>query len=124
MASEEQLLNVLKVKRGSVNGFALANDTEKLVKYYMIDKNLMEHDYWAFHPMRSDYTFELKRDDFVNKFVKDFTGRVLAEVELDDSKVEASKTQDKPKDSKKPTTEGTLLKITTQKNQNLSDWYA
>ncbi len=42
-------MDILKVKRGEVNPFALINDTENKVKYYMVDKKLMEYEYWAFH---------------------------------------------------------------------------
>lgn len=53
----------------------------------MIDQNLMNYEYWSFHPMRSDFTIELKRDDFLNKFVKEYAKKIFVEVQLDDSKV-------------------------------------
>lgn len=68
-AREEVLQKVLKVKGGSVNPFALVNDTEKACKV-IIDKNLENEGVWAFHPMQNTATVEISKDDFLNVFLK------------------------------------------------------
>lgn len=45
----------------------------------------MDSEYWGFHPMQSDVTLELKKDDFLQKFLG-YTGKVHQVTELDDSK--------------------------------------
>ena len=68
MSKEEILENVLKSKKGALNVFCLANDTEHQVKKLIIEDKLFQSDYWSFHPMDNSATVELKREE-VLKFL-------------------------------------------------------
>lgn len=66
---EEKLNEILKVVRGSVNPFSLLNDTQKVVKYLIVDNNLMNHEFWSFHPSDNKISLEFKREEFLDKFL-------------------------------------------------------
>lgn len=63
-AKEEQMAEILKSSKGSINPFALANDDKQQVKV-AIDEKLYENEFWAFHPIENTATVEVKRDDFL-----------------------------------------------------------
>jgi hypothetical protein len=46
-----KILDILKVESGSVNPFALINDTEHKITHVILDQNLKSYEYLAFHPV-------------------------------------------------------------------------
>ena len=64
MSKEEVLEGVLKSKKGALNPFSLANDTEHHIKKLIIEDSLYDFEHWAFHPMDNSATIELARVDF------------------------------------------------------------
>ena len=56
MSKEEILENVLKSKKGALNPFSLANDTEHQIKKLIVEDKLFQAQYWAFHPMDNSAT--------------------------------------------------------------------
>lgn len=71
MSKEDILENVLKSKKGALNPFSLANDTEHLIKKLIVEDKLFEAQYWAFHPMDNSATVELNKEEFL-KFANHF----------------------------------------------------
>lgn len=71
LAKEENVENILKAKRGSVNVFSLVNDVNKEVKKLFIDEKLYTYSSWAFHPMDNTATVEVEREDVI-KFLDHF----------------------------------------------------
>ncbi len=70
--SAELLLAVLGVTPGSVTAFALLNDLDRRVAFYL-DAALLDHDPVNFHPLRNDATTAIAPDDLL-RFVAS-TGR-------------------------------------------------
>ncbi|MBI2043793.1 prolyl-tRNA synthetase associated domain-containing protein [Candidatus Pacearchaeota archaeon] len=66
-ANQDNLKEILNVSPGSVSPFNLINDSEKKTEL-IIDKEVWESEFAAFHPNINTETLELKRDDF-HKFV-------------------------------------------------------
>tara|TARA_Y100000591_G_C21360811_1_gene464020 strand:+ start:13 stop:531 length:519 start_codon:yes stop_codon:yes gene_type:complete len=66
--SHEYLYDKLGVRPGSVSPYALINDTENLVTFYL-DKNIIEFDLCNFHPLDNTKTIQVKTEDFLN-FIK------------------------------------------------------
>lgn len=62
--SPELLWEHLKVRPGSVTGFALLNDPDQRVRY-VLEAGLMAYDTLNFHPLRNDRTTAIARADFV-----------------------------------------------------------
>ena len=62
-ADAEILENTLGVKGGSVNLFAILNDTEKKVTLAIDQTLLANYEYVGFHPMQNDYTTAIKKED-------------------------------------------------------------
>jgi Ala-tRNA(Pro) deacylase len=50
MGKSQTLQDVLGVEPGSVTPFGLANDVNHKVKSFIIDHNIMKHDWVSFHP--------------------------------------------------------------------------
>ena len=65
MAREDHLNEILKVQKGNVNPFAVANDSEKKISKIVMDKMLESSEYLAFHPMDNSATIEIKNADFL-----------------------------------------------------------
>tara|TARA_B100001057_G_scaffold136908_1_gene136536 strand:+ start:2451 stop:2963 length:513 start_codon:yes stop_codon:yes gene_type:complete len=64
-AREEYLNKYLGIKPGSVSPFALLNDIENEVVFYLDEK--LAHSEWInFHPLINTTTISLKTDDFIN----------------------------------------------------------
>lgn len=69
-ATPEVLEEVLGVKGGSVNLFAMMNDKENKKVTLIIDQTLLkDFDYVAFHPMQNDFTTAIKKED-VKKIIE------------------------------------------------------
>ena len=71
MSKEEVLETVLHSKKGALNPFSLANDTEHQIKKLIVEDKLFEAQYWAFHPMDNSATVEIRREEFL-KFLVHF----------------------------------------------------
>jgi hypothetical protein len=69
IAKEEHLKDVLNVVAGCVTPFALGNDKEGKVKKVILDENLKDLEYLAFHPTINTATAELSMKNF-NKFME------------------------------------------------------
>ncbi len=63
LASEERLVNLLRLTPGSVSPFGLINDEEKKVTV-IIDSTLRESSYLSFHPNINTVTIEISFIDF------------------------------------------------------------
>ncbi|WAW15813.1 prolyl-tRNA synthetase associated domain-containing protein [Peptostreptococcus equinus] len=62
-ASEDRLMKVLGLKTGSVNPFALANDQEKVVEFF-IAKDVLNGEKLNFHPNINTKTVTIGEEDF------------------------------------------------------------
>lgn len=68
-AKEEYLDKYLQIKPGSVSPFALLNDTENEVKFYL-DEKLAKSKLINFHPLINTTTISLKTNDFISFMVE------------------------------------------------------
>ena len=68
-ANENYLVNLLGVRPGSVTPFALLNDAENLVDFYLEDK-LSSSNYINFHPLKNTATITIKSKDFVEFMIE------------------------------------------------------
>ena len=68
-ANEEYLKKYLGIKPGSVSPFALLNDIDNNVVFYLDDK-LAKSDIINFHPLINDTTITIKTKDFINFFIE------------------------------------------------------
>ena len=68
-AKEEYLDKYLQIKPGSVSPFALLNDTEDEVKFYL-DEKLAKSKLINFHPLINTTTISLKTNDFISFMVE------------------------------------------------------
>ena len=64
-ANEVYLEKYLSIKPGSVSPFALLNDVESIVTFYL-DENLANSSVINFHPLVNTSTVSLKTKDFIN----------------------------------------------------------
>ena len=69
MSKEEVLEGLLKSKKGALNPFSLANDTDHQVKKLIIEEKLFNYEEWAFHPMDNSATVELSQENFLKFLV-------------------------------------------------------
>ena len=133
--AKPEALSLLGLYAGAVNPFAIANDTEKKVKYIILDKNMMEHEYFAFHPMDNKATVEISRVDFF-KFMESYQREVKV-IKLDEKeggeqpekneenqKKGEEKKKTEEKDEEKRDEEGTKLKLMVKKSVCLPEWYS
>lgn len=67
-ASEERLMKVLGLKTGSVNPFALANDEEKVVEFF-IASDILTGEKLNFHPNTNTKTVTIAKED-LEKYLK------------------------------------------------------
>jgi Ala-tRNA(Pro) deacylase len=63
-ASEERLLNILKLTRGSVSPFGLLNDAQRQTTF-IIDADVLLYPKVGFHPNINTQTVILNTDDFL-----------------------------------------------------------
>ena len=68
-AKEEYLINCLGIKPGSVSPFALLNNTDNKIDFYLEDK-LYNSDYVNFHPLINTKTITMKSDDFIEFMIE------------------------------------------------------
>ena len=64
-ANESYLIKYLGIKPGSVSPFALLNDKNKEVNFYL-DQKLYESEIINFHPLINTTTISIKMNDFIN----------------------------------------------------------
>ena len=69
--SPDYLYDKLGVRPGSVSPYALINDTENSVTFYL-DKDIIKFDLCNFHPLDNTKTIQVKTEDFIN-FIKSIT---------------------------------------------------
>lgn len=74
-ASEDRLKKYLHLTPGSVSPFGLINDIQKEV-VFVLDNDLLKHDYLGFHPNINTQTVVLKTSDF-KKFLESAGNQVL-----------------------------------------------
>ena len=68
-AKEEHLNKYLGIKPGSVSPFALLNDTENNVNFFL-EKKLYESDYINFHPLINNLTITIETNKFVRFMIE------------------------------------------------------
>ena len=68
-AKKEYLDQYLKIKPGSVSPFALLNDENKSVSFYL-EKNLYESKFVNFHPLINTFTITIKTDRFIEFMIE------------------------------------------------------
>ena len=64
-ASEVYLNKYLGIKPGSVSPYALLNDEESLVSFYL-DEELFKSEFINFHPLINTTTITVKTENFIN----------------------------------------------------------
>ena len=68
-AREEYLINLLGVKPGSVTPFALLNDTENNIDFYL-DEKLYNSKFVNFHPLTNTATITMKCSTFIEFMIE------------------------------------------------------
>ncbi len=68
-AREEYLLELLGIKPGSVSPFALLNNAENNVDFYLEDK-LYNSDFVNFHPLTNTATITMKCEEFIEFMIE------------------------------------------------------
>jgi Ala-tRNA(Pro) deacylase len=68
-ANEVHLNKLLGVSPGSVTPFALLNDLENAVNFYL-DKNIIKYDSVNFHPLINTSTVNLSTNDLINFLIE------------------------------------------------------
>tara|TARA_B100000674_G_scaffold441934_1_gene405957 strand:- start:254 stop:766 length:513 start_codon:yes stop_codon:yes gene_type:complete len=64
-ANEKYLEKYLGIKPGSVSPFALLNDKENIVEFYL-DEKITKSEVINFHPLVNTTTISIKTNDFIN----------------------------------------------------------
>ena len=64
-ANEKYLEKYLGIKPGSVSPFALLNDRENIVEFYL-DEKITKSEIINFHPLVNTTTISIKTNDFIN----------------------------------------------------------
>ena len=133
-ADESILYERLGSKRGAVNFFALANDTDNQVGFYL-DSRVLETEKILAHPMENTATTELKSSDLV-EFLKHY-GREPTVVNFaEETKEEEKKApqgkkggkggkkqNQKQREEKKEEDDKNILGLTVGKSENFAKWY-
>ncbi len=70
-AKEEYLINLLGIKPGSVSPFALLNDTENKVDFYLEEK-LYNSEFVNFHPLTNTATITMKSKQFIEFMIENY----------------------------------------------------
>ena len=68
-AKENYLEKYLGIKPGSVSPYALLNDIENVVEFYL-DENLVKSDIINYHPLINTSTISIKTKDFINFIIE------------------------------------------------------
>ncbi len=68
-AKEEYLLRYLGIKPGSVSPFALLNDKNNMVSFFL-EKKLHDSDYINFHPLLNNSTITMKTNEFIKFMIE------------------------------------------------------
>ena len=68
MVTDEELDEFLSSKTGEVSIIDLMNDTDKRIKLY-IDKEVLDEEYFRFHPYNGLVTVKIKTKDLVEKLI-------------------------------------------------------
>ena len=68
-AKEERLDQYLKIKPGSVSPFALLNDENHIVNFYL-EQTLYESDYVNFHPLINTLTITIETHQFIEFMIE------------------------------------------------------
>jgi Ala-tRNA(Pro) deacylase len=68
-AKEEYLNQYLKIKPGSVSPFALLNDRDKQVDFYL-EKSLYESKFVNFHPLINTFTITIETNRFIEFMIE------------------------------------------------------
>ena len=68
-AKEERLDQYLKIKPGSVSPFALLNDENHIVNFYL-EQTLYESDYVNFHPLINTLTITIETHHFIEFMIE------------------------------------------------------
>ena len=68
-AKEEYLLGLLGISPGSVTPFALLNNTENNIDFYLEDK-MLESEYINFHPLTNKATVTIKSREFIKFMIE------------------------------------------------------
>jgi len=70
-AKEEYLINLLGIKAGSVTPFALLNDTENKIDFYLEEK-LYNSEFVNFHPLTNTATITMKCNKFIEFMIENY----------------------------------------------------
>ena len=65
----EYLEQYLKIQPGSVSPFALLNDYDNFVNFYL-EKTLYESEYVNFHPLINTFTITIKTNKFIEFMIE------------------------------------------------------
>ena len=68
-AKHEYLEQYLKIQPGSVSPFALLNDYDNFVNFYL-EKTLYESEYVNFHPLINTFTITIKTNKFIEFMIE------------------------------------------------------
>ncbi len=80
-AGADSLKHLLRASAGAVSPLGLIYDSDKRVEL-LIDRRLADNSEWIFHPLDNVMSVKMKRDDFMNVFLKSL-GRTPAFVDMD-----------------------------------------
>jgi Ala-tRNA(Pro) deacylase len=70
-AKEKYLINLLGIKPGSVTPFALLNDTENKIDFYLEEK-LYNSEFVNFHPLTNTATITMKCNKFIEFLIENY----------------------------------------------------
>lgn len=68
MAKNEELEALLKTHSGAVSIMELINDKDNKIKLF-IKENILDKEYFRFHPNENKSTVRIKMEDFKNKLI-------------------------------------------------------
>ena len=68
-AKEQYLFNILGIKPGSVSPFALLNDTNNVVSFYL-EKKLHDGEFLNFHPLINTVTITIATNNFIKFMIE------------------------------------------------------
>ena len=68
-AKEQYLFNILGIKPGSVSPFALLNDTNNVVSFYL-EKKLHDSEFLNFHPLINTVTITISTNNFIKFMIE------------------------------------------------------
>ncbi len=74
---EEDMVDMIGVRPGSVTPLAIINDQDKKIHSIVLDKTLEGSNSVVFHPLRNDLSISLSFDDLV-RFLKNYASNIVA----------------------------------------------